>query len=403
MHPKQLEPSDIEFEQEHRIAYLIATFIQDKLSPAEREELDNWVGDSKENLLLFEELTDDKQLSKTLKWFHKLDVEKAKKRVHEKISIKTTQPFWSKFWPYTAAASILIIALIALFLLNQKNTIPVITDNPQTSKPIPGGNKAILTLANGRKILLDSAANGSIATEGSSAVIKTDSILSYKANEKPITSSVSYNSITVPKGGKYQLVLSDGTKVWLNAASSLRFPAAFSGKERKVELTGEGYFEVAKNKEMPFRVDAAKAEITVLGTHFNVRSYEDVADMETTLLEGVVRITIENKEALLKPGEQAKTKMGGSSQNIRILKNVDTEKVSAWKEGLFIFRNDDLKDIMRALGNWYNINVVYSSNISKHFSGTFDRKEPLSKILKYLEGTGEVHFKLKDSILTVFP
>lgn len=310
MSQEQLFLNDAEFDQQHRVAYLIAAYIQQKLTPAEREELDDWVGDSKENLLLFEELTDDNQLNKTLKWFHQLDAEKAKRRVHQKMNIQDIKPFWGKLMPYTVAASILIIALAAGFYQQQKENIPVTTTKSPIAEPSPGSNKAILTLADGRKIILDSVANGSLATEGASSVIKTDSILSYKAYEKPLINSVSYNSITVPKEGKYQLVLSDGTKVWLNAASSLRFPAAFTGKERKVELTGEGYFEAAKNKEMPFHVDASKVGITVLGTHFNVKAYGEGEDMETTLLEGSVRVTNDNKEVLLKPGEQAKIKTG---------------------------------------------------------------------------------------------
>lgn len=401
MQSNQFSANDSEFEQAHRTAYLITAYIQQNLSPAERNELDNWVGDSKENLLLFEELTDDKQLNKTLKWFHQLDVEKAKRRVNAKIHIKTQRPFWNKLMPYTVAASIILVVLAGWLYRHQKDVNPAITEKPPIAEPAPGGNKAVLTLADGRRIVLDSAANGSLAKEGTSSVIKTDSLLSYKTVEKPTESAVSYNNIAVPKGGKYQLLLSDGTKVWLNAASSLRYPTAFTGKERKVELTGEGYFEVTKNKEMPFHVKAAEADIAVLGTHFNLRAYEDEADMETTLLEGIVKVTNKSNQALLKPGEQAKVKNGSS--DISVLKNADTEKVSAWKNGLFVFRNDDLKDITKALGNWYNINVEYSSNISRHFSGTFSRSEPLFRILQYFEGTNEVHFKVKDKLLTVYP
>ncbi len=398
----QFSADDSEFEPAHRTAYLIAAYIQQNLSPAERDELDDWAGASKENLLLFEELTDDDQRNKTLKWFHKLDVEKAKRRVHAKMDIKTSSPFWNRMMPYTVAASVLIIALAAWFYQHQKNSVPVITNKPPTFEPVPGGNKAILTLANGKRIVLDSAANGSLGKEGISTITKNDSLLTYQALANQATQPEAINTIMIPRGGKYQLVLSDGTKVWLNAASSLKYPAVFTGMERRVRLTGEGYFEVAKNKEMPFHVEAAEADITVLGTHFNVRSYEDEEDMETTLLEGSVRVKNRDKQAELKPGEQATVKKGGR-ENIIVLKNIDTEKVSAWKDGLFVFRNDDLKNIMQSLGNWYDINIVYSSNISRHFSGTFSRKESLSAILKYFEGTNEVHFKMKDKVLTVYP
>lgn len=401
MQSDQFPSNDSKFEQAHRTAYLIAAYIQQNLSPAEREELDDWVGASKENLLLFEELTDDDKRNKTLKWFHKLDIEKAKRRVHAKMDIKTTRTFWNTLTPYLVAASIIIIAVAGWFFQHEKHITPAVSEKSPQVEPAPGGNKAILTLADGKRIVLDSAANGSLATEGASSVIKMDSIVSYEAVEQRTQTPASFNTIEVPKGGKFQLLLSDGTKVWLNAASSLRYPMLFTGSERKVELTGEGYFEVAKNKEMPFHVAAEKTDIAVLGTHFNVRAYPDEADMETTLLEGAVRVTNRSNTALLKPGEQAKVEMGSS--NITVVKNVDTEKASAWKDGLFIFRKDNLQDIMKAVGNWYNINVEYSSTISRHFSGTFSRKEPLSKILQYFEGTNEVHFKLKDKSLTVYP
>jgi len=399
----QITNDNPEFEQEYRTAFLIATYIQEKLTPAERDELDNWAGASKENLLLFEELTDDVQRNETLKWFHKLDVEKAKRRVHEKMNIKTAQPFWRRLMPYTVAASIIIIALTAWFYQHKKDTATEITEQAPTVEPVPGGNKAILTLSNGRRIVLDSAANGSLAVDGLSTIIKRDSVLTYNNTESDNGKISGYNTITIPKGGKYQLVLSDGTVVWLNAASTLRFPHSFSGIERQVELVGEGYFEVVKNEKMPFHVKASDADIIVLGTHFNVRAYDDEATLKATLLEGSVSISNNIRKTILKPGEQARISREGTNKDIKVLKNTDIEKETAWKEGLFIFRNDNIKDIMKSLERWYNIDVVYKTNISKHFSGTFQRKEPLIKILQYLEGTDEVHFELKGNVLYVIP
>lgn len=401
MHPNQFPNDAAEFDQEHRTAYLIAAYIQKKLTPVEREELDDWVGANKENLLLFEELTDDNELNKTLKWFHKLDIEKAKRRVHQKMNIEQVHPFWQKIMPYMVAACILIIAGTMWFYQHQKEKTPTLTKKAPTVEPLPGGNKAILTLADGRHIVLDSAANGSLGKDGASAIIKSDSVLTYKVAEASSDHQAAYNMIEVPKGGKYQIVLSDGTKVWLNAASSLRFPATFTGKERRVELSGEGYFEVAKNKEMPFHVNAAGVDIAVLGTHFNVQAYLDEATIKTTLLEGSVLVSNNSSKAVLKPGEQAQIKNEGGLQNIMVVKNADMEKVVGWKNGLFIFRDDDLKDIMKALESWYDIKVFYKVNINRHLSGTFYRSEPLSKILHYLEGTNEVHFEIKGKNVTV--
>lgn len=402
MNSNQLPQDDIQLGHAHRTAYLVTAYIQHRLTPAEREELDEWVGASKENLLLFEELTDDKQLKKTLNWFHKLDIEKAKRRVHKKMNVQPI-PFWQKIMPYVVAACILIIAGTMWFYQHQEEKHPILSKKTPTVEPVPGGNKAILTLANGRHIVLDSAANGSLGKEGASSIVKSDSALIYQVIEKSLNQQVAYNTIAVPRGGTYQLVLSDGTKVWLNAASSLRFPPAFAGKERRLELTGEGYFEVTKNKEMPFHVKAAGADIAVLGTHFNVQAYEHDATIKTTLLEGIVQVSNNGRKALLKPGEQAQIKIDGAPQNITVEKNADMEKAVGWKNGQFIFRNDDLKDIMKALESWYDITVVYKATINRHLSGTFNRSEPLSKILHYLEGTNEVHFESKGKNITVLP
>ncbi len=403
MNSNQLPQDDIEFDEVHRTAYLISAYIQHKLTPAEREELDDWVGANKENLLLFEELTDDHELNKTLKWFHKLDIEKAKRRVHQKMNIGPVRPFWQKVVPYMVAACILVIAGTMWFYQHQKEKIPILAKKAPTVEPVPGGNKAILTLADGRHIVLDSAANGSLGKEGASSIMKSDSVLTYQVIDKTLNQQVAYNTIFVPKGGTYQLVLADGTKVWLNAASSLRFPPAFTGKERRLELTGEGYFEVAKNKEMPFHVNAAEADIAVLGTHFNVRSYPDESTIKATLLEGSVQVSNNSSKAVLKPGEQAQIKNEGGLQNITMVKNADVEKVVGWRNGLFIFRDDDVKDIMKALESWYDIKVIYKANINRHLSGTFYRSEPLNNILHYLEGTNEVHFEIKGKDVMVLP
>jgi len=403
MHPNQFPNDAAEFDQEHRTAYLIASYIQKKITPAEREELDDWVGANKENLLLFEELTDDNELNKTLKWFHKLDIEKAKRRVHQKMNIEPVPSVWQKIIPYMVAACILLIAGTMWFYQQKEEKHPNLSKKAPTVEPVPGGNKAILTLADGRHIVLDSAANGSLGKEGTSSIIKSDSVLTYQVIEKSLSQQVAYNTISVPRGGTYQLVLADGTKVWLNAASSLRFPPAFTGKERRLELTGEGYFEVTKNKEMPFHVNAAGVDIAVLGTHFNVRAYSDESAIKATLLEGNVQVSNNSSKAVLKPGEQAQIKNEGGLQDITIVKNADMEKVVGWKNGLFIFRDDNLEDIVKALESWYDIKVFYKANINRHLSGTFYRSEPLNNILHYLEGTNEVHFEIKGKDVMVLP
>jgi ferric-dicitrate binding protein FerR (iron transport regulator) len=195
-------------------------------------------------------------------------------------------------------------------------------------------------------------------------------------------------------------MLSDGSKVWLNAASSLRFPASFAGKERKVELLGEAYFEVAKNAAMPFKVKVNGMEVEVLGTHFNINSYENESTVRTTLLEGSVKINNNNSSSLLKPGQQAQVNKAGE---IKIINNVDVEEAIAWKEGKFQFDRADIHDIMRQLARWYDVDVEYKGSVSSHFGGTISRDVNLSQVLNMLHLTGEVKFQIEDRKVIVMP
>jgi ferric-dicitrate binding protein FerR (iron transport regulator) len=187
-------------------------------------------------------------------------------------------------------------------------------------------------------------------------------------------------------------VLADGTKVWLNAASSLRFPAAFAGKERIVELNGEGYFEVAKNASMPFHVRVHDMDVQVLGTHFNINAYTDETAMRTTLLEGSVQVSQGEQTQLLTPGQQAAASQNGQ---IQLADGVDVEEVMAWKNGMFQFQGADLETILRQAARWYDIDVEYKQRISDRFSGQISKNVNLSQLLKILELTGKVHFEIE--------
>lgn len=265
----------------------------------------------------------------------------------------------------------------------------------------PGGNKAILTLADGTKVILDSASNGAITKQGNVTVIKlNDGLLSYeKATDKNL--EVVYNTITTPRGGQYQLVLADGSKVWLNAASSIKFPNAFPGKDRKVEITGEAYFEVAHNAAKPFYVAAGGMEVQVLGTHFNVNAYTDEPVVKTTLLEGSVRVTKGSESKTIIPGEQARIENSGDA-TIHISK-VDVNEVVAWKNGLFHFNNSSLKEVMRQLSRWYDIDVEYAGGLEpRRFGGEMSRNADLNQVLKILEES-KVHFEIVGKKLLVKP
>jgi ferric-dicitrate binding protein FerR (iron transport regulator) len=273
----------------------------------------------------------------------------------------------------------------------------------------PGNNKAILTLANGSHIVLDSVRSGALALQGRTLVIKlSNGQLAYKqeagANEQSVP--VNYNMVTVPKGGQYQLVLPDGTKVWLNAASTLRFPTAFTGADRTVELTGEAYFEVRANKRQPFRVSLDKTNIDVLGTHFNVMAYKDEGVVQTTLLEGAVRVSSAGPAAgkdgiTLAPGEQAELKGDG---HLRVRKDVDLAETMAWKDGLFYFHDTDIRTIMRQLARWYDVDVIYQpAQVKTHFYAKIPLNTNISTVLQALTLTGGTHFQVEGKQVTVYP
>ena len=275
---------------------------------------------------------------------------------------------------------------------------------------LPGNNKAILTLADGSKISLDDAANGLLASQGNIAITKTENgEIVYEKNSldknKGILSPSVINTIQTPKGGKYQVRLPDGSKVWLNSASTLSYPTTFTGLERKVKLKGEAYFEITSNKKIPFRVESEGQIVEVLGTHFNINSYDDEDFTKTTLLEGSVRVILNSKSdvlgktRMLKPGEQSLT--NSSQSGIRI-ENADTEKAVAWKNGYFKFKNTPIQQIMREVERWYDVELVYEGTMpTDEFTGFISNEVNISGVLKILEQSGGVKFSVKGKKIKV--
>ncbi|MNX49198.1 fec operon regulator FecR [compost metagenome] len=259
----------------------------------------------------------------------------------------------------------------------------------------PGMQGAILTLANGKQVSLDDMKNGEVEIQSGVKAKLVNGALSY---EQATGTSV-YNTVNTPKRRQYQLILPDGTKVWLNSASSIRFPTRFASVERIVEVNGEAYFEVAKNKSVPFRIITKnKFEVVVLGTHFNINSYENEENTSTTLLEGEVRVEFRNKSVLLKPGQRAQVSQvkNKSNSGIETVDDVDLEKTIAWKNGIFDFDGMELKEVMRQLERWYDIEVEYEGPTPKRqFFGEISRKENLSDVLMALEES-HIHFRLEE-------
>ncbi|MEJ8818660.1 FecR domain-containing protein [Lacibacter sp. H407] len=309
-------------------------------------------------------------------------------------------------WLRVAAAAIITLFLAVggwLWLNKTPSNDTVKTEEKKSisNDRLPGGNKALLTLDDGSTIVLDSTSNGVVAQQGGATILKTgNGQLAYDiaTNE---SSKVLYNTLSIPRGGQYQLMLPDGSKVWLNSLSSIRYPTTFIGKERRIELSGEAYFEVAKNAAMPFKVSVdGKAEVEVLGTHFNINSYTDEPTVNTTLLEGSVRVTgLETRDSkLIVPGEQVQLKKNGQ---LSVNKNANIEQVMAWKNGIFNFDGADLPMLLRQLSRWYDIDIVYEGPVpQREFGGKMQRDLNLSQTLRILK-TNNVNYRIEKQKLII--
>jgi ferric-dicitrate binding protein FerR (iron transport regulator) len=315
-------------------------------------------------------------------------------------------------WGWAAASILVVLGIGAYFWLqNGSATQQKQTQVATTTRDVaPGRNGAILTLADGSKVLLDSLSNGTIAVENGTRIRLEDGRITYgKGNN---AADIRYNTMSTPNGRQFTVVLPDGTKVWLNAASSLRYPTMFTGTERKVEVNGEAYFEVAKNASMPFRAVVNNSTvIEVLGTAFNISSYSDDKEIKATLVEGAVRVITDNNteskinSVVLKPGQQAKITAAENSRGaLTVINNVDIGKVIAWKNGLFNFNGVQLEDAMQQLARWYDIEIIYEKNIPDiQFFGEVSRDVSLAGLLKGLEGAG-VNFRIEEGKkLVVYP
>lgn len=312
----------------------------------------------------------------------------------ETISRKATiRNYW-----WAAAASLLLIGGGAVWLLRHGQQKPGAIVQHTDTTLAPGGNKAILTLANGQEIILDNQANGRIAALGGVHIIKADSgAIAYIGTGD----NVQYHTLSTPRGGQFQLTLPDGSQVWLNSASSIRYPTAFTGTKRMVEMTGEGYFEIAPDAAKPFTVKAGRLDVQVLGTGFNIMAYADENAIRTTLVSGAVRVKAGDATSVLRPGVQASISPAGKTF---ITSKPDLAEVLAWKNGQFRFNRTGIRNIMRQVSRWYNVEVTYEGNVDNiEFQGILSRKVTAKALLETLEATGEVHFKIEGDHISVIP
>jgi len=298
------------------------------------------------------------------------------------------------------AAAILLLAGAAYWLLGRRQTTqrPELAEQAGIALIAPGSNRATLTLADGSVVTLDSAGK-QVIRQGEMAIQQQNGQLSY--GNQPADGSVHYNKLTTPRGGQFRVVLPDGTKVWLNSASMLRYPTAFTGNERVVELDGQGYFEVAANARQPFKVKVQNMEVQVLGTDFDIMAYRDEATINTTLLTGSIQVKEGSNEQLLRPGQQAVINNEDHQLTVR---TADIRKVTAWKNGLFVFNNMALPAILREVARWYDVDIVYTTSPGTElYGGGIGRNLQLADILALLEGNGYNHFKVEGRKVIVLP
>lgn len=403
-----------------RLEHLFKLYYQKKASDSERGELINFL----ENDLYQEQIKDlisnlikDDSKDNTLPQEVSSDILTSifqttrNEEVDNNVAESTDQPRAERYhvvnnWRYWLAAAV----ISGFAVLGGYSLIPSHRETPPlqnfVGKDLPPGNdRAQLALWDGRIVELGDGVDSKVPqNSGIKINILEGEIISDKKSH-----SVGYNTLSTPLGGQYKVILPDGSKAWLNSGSSIRFPTAFTGGKRTVAMSGEVYFEIQRNKQMPFtvqlsdkKVNGGNMEVTVLGTHFNISSYADEPSIKTTLVEGAVEIKRGDVKKVLLPGEQARVSHGANKSAI-LIKTVDTQGVVAWKEGRFEF-NGNVQEIMRQIARWYNVQVRYEGNTDqKAFTGAISRKNNISDVLKMLELTGEVQFVVDNGTIVVKP
>jgi transmembrane sensor len=389
MNPDSSKHSEDEM---RRIAYLVKGFLFHTLTEEEHNELDDWVAASDENMILFEKLTDPKTVKEAANWYEEELLENALENKENKKIVKQLRGK-VRVWQWLAAACVLItVGVLAYVFSTSNNDKPnnVIVNN--STDILPASGKATLDLGKGRIIMLDGSSTDTTIGQNLMLNRKNGEIVYNNGDQK----EVEYHTLNIPRKGHYKLTLPDGTNAWLNSESSIRYPTAFTGKERKVVVTGEAFFEVAKNKEKPFIVEANNVKIEALGTQFNVNAYSNEPFISATLVEGSIVVSSGSNENILKPGQQAQI----TTKDFRV-ENVEAKDVIAWKNNLFKFSDAPIDLIMRQVERWYDAEVVYENKPTDRFFADLPRDVPVSRLLHALEMTKRVHFKIEDNKVIV--
>lgn len=330
------------------------------------------------------------------------DVIGAKAKVWMELPVHSRMGKAVRLWPRIAVAASVAICMAVGLIYYQSAKDQTVNDLPGLATIVPGGNKAMLTLADGSKIDLNNVSKGTFANQSGITITKTaDGQLVYTVVENSSKNELQFNTIETPRGGQYQISLPDGTKVWLNASSSLTYPTSFVAGERKVKLQGEAYFEVTHERGSPFKVMSNDQVITVLGTHFNVSAYTEENRTVTTLLQGKVKIQLNDVDVYeeLNPGEQSIL----INRTFKVGK-IDNDDAIAWKNNFFVFDNEELGSIMRKISRWYDVDVVCPAEMERMiFTGTVSRSKNIDQALRIMQLTGTVHFKVEGRRITVMP
>lgn len=374
-----------------RIQYLVNRYFEGACTGEEQQELADWVNQSGSDA--------DLQTVLAEAWRNYQPEEAgreagaaAMERVYYRLSDEMDKPRMRiAWWKPAAAAAAIFMASLGIWQGMKPSPRVSVAEAGVVEDAMPGGEKAILTLSNGRQIVLDSAANGLLAQQGGASVNKlSNGQLVYDDGEGTTSGEILYNTMTTPRGGQYRLTLPDGTKAWLNSASSITFPTAFAEATRSISITGEVYLEVAKDEKKPFRVKANGVEVAVLGTHFNINAYPDEGAVHTTLIEGKVKVTSDAGTRTIAPGEQVQAGKG----KLDVQRNINLEQVMAWKNGRFVFEGESISRVMNQLSRWYDVEVGDIASVDDRFFLDVPRSKKLSDVLKALELTGKVKFKI---------
>lgn len=388
-----------------RVLYLLDAYTSKRSTLAEEKELMKWLRKAGRHAELKDFVWDIWNRQDPVKRLSEADWDAIYARVMNTESISPSAKIRRmRMLRITAAAAAVIILFTGYYFYFSSIREPsatVLRSAPKDIAP-PSGSKAVLILADGSSIEIDDAVKGTIAMQGNISIVKqSNGGVAYTGNG---AKAIGYNTFSVPRGSKpLTLTLSDGTHVWLNVGSSLSFPTVFADKERRVTISGEAYFEVAHNEAMPFRVQRGDVTISVLGTHFNVNTYEDEATQQITLLEGSVQVSKKTVSQLLQPGQQASIDHGDGA-DIKVSNEVNIEEVMAWRDGKFRFSESmDIRDIMRQISRWYNVDVEYKGKVNQRFLGSISKDINASQVLKILEATGGVKFNIEGNKIVVMP